>query len=333
MSDMCELTVGDDKKIQVVAKVLHGSHLYGLNTEESDHDYKLIYIPTHYDLLMGKAKESYDLGTNKGSAKNTAEDVDFKVYSFPKFVQMLIKGDMVSMDMLFAPDSHIEFYGDLESNPFYQLRLNYQLFTAKEMAGYAGYVHKQAAKYGIKGSRVATVRELLSELDAIKSSKDTEGLRLGDVLEGFSVNLPYAKITPEHFEVLGAKHQLTVKLSMFEEWLQNKMKEYGDRSLKAETNQGVDWKAMSHAVRACIQLRQMLTTGKMELPLPDLEREAVLNVKQGQVPFKAVESNLYTLMELVDDAKANSELPDSIDKGEVEAFTYELILKFWGITL
>lgn len=327
------LEVGDGKRIEIIAKVLHGSHLYGLNTENSDVDYKLIYMPSHYDVVMGTAKDTYDLGTNKGSSKNTNEDIDFKVYSFPKFINMLMKGDMVAMDMLFAPDTHVEYYGfEYDTNPFRFLRnpSRVELFTAKDMAGYAGYVHKQAAKYGIKGSRVATIRELLSDLQRIKEQEDIdEHTRLGYAIGRINTTLPYTKITNEHFEVLGAKHQLTIKLTMFDEWLQGKMKEFGHRALEAERNNGVDWKAMSHAVRACYQLKHMLVYGYMQLPLPEGERQTVLQIKKGELDFKDVELILSDCMQRVDRAKELSRLKDSINRDNIKSLTYSLMTTFW----
>lgn len=40
--------------VNKIVEMAHGSHLYGLETENSDMDYKGIYLPKLDDVLLGK---------------------------------------------------------------------------------------------------------------------------------------------------------------------------------------------------------------------------------------------------------------------------------------
>lgn len=77
--------------MEILCKMRHGSHLYGTTTSESDTDYKGIFKPDIKDVILGRMSKSVNLSTNKGSTKNTAEDVDEEYYSIQDFVRMCCK--------------------------------------------------------------------------------------------------------------------------------------------------------------------------------------------------------------------------------------------------
>jgi len=53
----------------VVVELLFGSHLYGLNTPESDKDYKGIVLPTAEDILLGHTSFHIDKSTGNDKSK------------------------------------------------------------------------------------------------------------------------------------------------------------------------------------------------------------------------------------------------------------------------
>ena len=90
--------------MNLLYEVVHGSHLYGTNTSESDLDIKGIYAPYSYDILCGKEPtlnviSFANKGVNEKSDKNTVER---KYYSLAKFYWLLSKGDIGCTEMLFA---------------------------------------------------------------------------------------------------------------------------------------------------------------------------------------------------------------------------------------
>src|SRR5581483_10870521 len=64
---------------KIIYRIRHGSHLYGTNTETSDHDYKEVFVPSGRDILLGRIKEGRQSGPDKSQtpgAKNQPGDID-----------------------------------------------------------------------------------------------------------------------------------------------------------------------------------------------------------------------------------------------------------------
>lgn len=319
--------------MNLIAKVIHGSHLYGLNTPESDMDYKGIYIPSMEDMILGNVKDSINLSSNKSNEKNTSSDVDYEVYSLQKFMKLLSKGEMVAFDMLFAPDELIEYYdkyGQImtnpKTNPFYQIRQNYHLFIHSDMKAYLGYCRKQAAKYGIKGSRLSDLRKVVEVVDELFE----RGVLSSDRLEQYVDQLP----TTEHcyregqvYVVLGKQHQLTTNIYEFHDRIHDAFKKYGDRAHRAEQNDGVDWKAVSHAFRAGYQLLDLFQFGKMILPLNESRKKLILSIKLGERNWVDVKQDLEDLLDRVENEANRSDLQKYPDYDKIDQFTLNLISK------
>jgi len=144
-----------------VVKMIHGSHLYGLNTPLSDKDFKGVLLPTKKQILLGQANFTISESTGKENTKNTSDDIDTEMFSLQKFMEMAVKGETVIVDMLHAPDSAL-----LEtSNIWKQIVSKRDMFYTKNMKAYLGYVRKQAAKYGVRGSRIKALEEVMEVIE------------------------------------------------------------------------------------------------------------------------------------------------------------------------
>ncbi|ELL9021227.1 nucleotidyltransferase domain-containing protein [Escherichia coli] len=140
-------------------KSYFGSHLYGTSTPESDVDFKEIYVPHARDILTGNVKEHMSKNTNNTSSKNTKDDVDHELYSLKYFFKLAADGETVALDMLHTPPSLVV-KSDLPDVWKY-IQDNRSRFYTTNMKSYLGYVRKQASKYGVKGSRLAVLRQTL----------------------------------------------------------------------------------------------------------------------------------------------------------------------------
>ena len=60
----------------IIVRSVFGSHLYGTETENSDHDYKGIYLPSKGDCFLNRVDSNISETTGKANSKNTKEDVD-----------------------------------------------------------------------------------------------------------------------------------------------------------------------------------------------------------------------------------------------------------------
>jgi len=93
-------------------------------------------------------------------------------------------------------------------------------------------------------------------------------------------------------------------------------KSYGERAKQAEQNLGINWKAVSHALRVAYQTKQILTEKKITYPL----KEAIFlkQVKAGKFNYlNLVASLLESLMTEVKTLAEVSTLPVKTD------------IKFW----
>ncbi|QBX32765.1 hypothetical protein Asfd1_139 [Aeromonas phage Asfd_1] len=315
---------------KVIFEGLHGSHLYGLNTPESDLDMKGIYIPDPRDMLMGSVKKSYSVTTGDDRSKNSKDDIDIEMFSLYQFIQDAARGETYALDMLHSPKDKII----TDSSVWQYIQQNRASFYTTNMTSYMGYVMKQAAKYGVKGSRLAALREVK---DAV-TSDSTRGFRgVGLPLEMIRLrdignNLPSNEFcfwtvdkekpeTASFYTLMGRKYMAGVKLVEFRGAVDKLWAEYGDRARKAEANEGIDWKALSHAMRGGLQLLEIYRTGDLVYPLADAEE--IKLVKAGKLPFTVVQERLEKIVESVDAAARQASrngMPNKVDMKPWEDF-------------
>lgn len=304
-----------------VVKMLFGSHLYGLNTPASDTDYKAIELPTGRDVLLQRANYSRSESTGDDSSRNSSDDVDFEVFSFQRFVELASKGETVAIDMLHAPQSAI-----VESSETWKsLVANREMFYTKNMKAYIGYVRKQAAKYSVKGSRLAVLEQVISMVELFDGMVTPSVGTVGDIITSLPQN-EYAavvhtndsKVGPQVFyEICGRKFQTTLKLPMFVDALRRVYDSYGERAQLAKSNTGIDWKAISHALRAGYQARAIYKEGGFTYPLK--ETAYLLDVKTGKLDYVTqVQNELESLVDEVLDLADKSAYPDKVEQSVVD---------------
>ena len=273
--------------MRVLVKAIAGSHLFGTNTPSSDTDYKGVYLPTRKDLLLGNVQQSISIKTNESGNKNTKDDVDVEFYSLKKFMEMLFEGQTVALELLWTPDTHI-----IEADPlWYQLRRHRGELLHKKVTAFVHYCKTQADKYGVKGSRMAAVKRAIEVLEALDINQKLEAywdvlkINLKDV-EHINFAEQETKFGPiPYMEVCERMHQDNQKVKYALEGLNKLYASYGHRAKAAEDNNGIDWKALSHAYRVCCQAIDILENKRLTLPLAIRDLEMVRDVKQGKIPF------------------------------------------------
>lgn len=297
--------------------ILFGSHLYGTSTEKSDKDYKRVFIPPAQSIVLGEVEDASHQNTKKDEhAKNTPSDIDFGLLSLKKFVQLLLAGDTMALDMVFAPDTHI----DKPTTWWKELQWNRHKLLHKGTSKFADYVSGQADKYGIKGSRVAAFRIAKDRLASADSYS-----RVGDhalLLESLVKDNPFITVVDIPNKKCPDVQQLHLKLAQYHVPFSSRIDraaaqidgwiaKYGERALQAEKCEGIDWKAIHHAIRVSGQAVELLTTGHITFPRPD--RELLLRVKKGELhpteAFPLVEKGLANVIA----ANAVSKLPEEPD--------------------
>jgi hypothetical protein len=122
-----------------------------------------------------------------------------------------------------------------------------------------------------------------------------------------------ANLQHSYWEVCGKKMTLGGKASYYVPMLKKFYENYGQRAHLAANNEGVDWKAVSHALRVGYQTRAIFEEGTFEYPLK--ETVFLKEVKVGRWNYTAVAMVLDTLMEELETLSEKSSLPEKPDHG------------------
>lgn len=305
----------------ILVKMVFGSQLYGTATPSSDTDFKGVFCPSMEDMLLCRVKNSVNFNTKKNSnEKNTSSDVDMEFYSLQYFFDLAKKGETVALDMLHAPKSAWEVF----SPEWEYLASQRSLFYTKNLSSLVGYARRQAAKYGVKGSRLSEVKTVLEAMERL--SRGHGKVRVRDVVE----SLPKSEncgVVGEHYNVCGRKLTMGAYLEHYVPMLEKFVEEYGERAKAAEKNEGVDWKAVSHAFRAAYQVRALLTEGDFTYPLK--ETEFVRLVKSGTLNFKSeVAPVLDELMNEVSTLSEKSSLPEKVNEEKTDRLLLDVLNSF-----
>lgn len=79
-----------------ICKILFGSYLYGTNNENSDKDYKGIFLPDWKGCVLNKIPNSFNFTTGSNDSKNSKDDVDEEIYSLQYFIKLACEGQTVA---------------------------------------------------------------------------------------------------------------------------------------------------------------------------------------------------------------------------------------------
>ncbi len=308
--------------MDLIVKIKFGSHLYGTATQDSDIDYKGVFLPGKKEILLGRIPKSYNLSTGNDNSKNTAADVDEEFYSLHYFIKLACDGQTVAMDMLHAPEDCL-----IQSSEIWRSIVEQKhRFYTKRLKSFITYARRQASKYGIKGSRLNAVSQVLKLL---KSGNPDDKLRnVWDRLPRIE-HCHDAGTDPNgmrQFQVCGKIFQESVSIGYVIPVLEKFNDDYGHRAKLAAENKNIDWKAISHALRAAIQTKEIMINQTISFPLDDAP--FLTKVKQGKLDYSnEVAPKLESLMDEVEELVHNSNLPEQVDTAYWDDFICKTLEK------
>lgn len=313
-----------EEVMDTVVRVEFGSHLYGTNTPSSDHDYKQVHIPTAKEIVLQRVKNSTGHKvTRPEGERNTLQDTDDESYSLQRYLELLAQGQTVAIDMLFVPKP-LQTSSLWDSIKFYRHR-----FLTKKSASFVGYCRTQANKYGIRGSRVAASKNATEFFGTLHYGSPNMRYKVGE----FANKLPLGEhsqivtkeTTPGRFETYYecCNRLVSFNNTVLEAYNMYKRiyDEYGKRARLAELNEGVDWKALSHAVRVGHEAIELLSTGQVTFPLPNAAH--ILDIKLGRLPYKKVAEEIEFLLQQVEVHETTSTLREEPDYAFIDELVYE----------
>ena len=319
-------------------KLEFGSSLYGTRTPTSDTDYKGVHTPSARSLVMQNADRVISNSTGSDKVKNTADDIDDESYSILKFFDMLKKGDMVAQELLHVPVEKAIIMSPEWKNIILP---NKHRLVARDIKGFVGYIRTQSNRYGIRGSRVAAARNA-TEMFAFWIEQYGSNTKIKDVpdFEHFFdcfcelnehaevIQLPVAKGSTEmvnYLEVVNRKVGYTIALKEAHSIYKRAFDEFGSRALAAEKNEGVDWKALYHAIRVSEQAMELLRDGV--ITFPRWNAQELLTIKRGEHDYKDIARMLEDNLDKLEVLMTKSDLPEKVDFAFMDQVVHDLHLK------
>ena len=312
-----------DNTMKIIMKTIFGSHLYGTSTPESDKDYKGIFMPPKEQIFLGQIPKSYNETTKRGNEKNTSDDVDTETYSLHYFIKLACEGQTVALDMLHAPDNMI-----IESsNVWKEIVKNREKFYTKNLKAFIGYARRQASKYGIKGSRLNAAGEVIKFLGLYNESEKMKTIWNLLPTKEHLYMVESNRNEVRQYQVCGKIIQETAKIGYVLDILVKFYEAYGKRAREAAENKNIDWKAVSHALRAAYQVQELLQDGTITFPLKNAS--FLKAIKQGEFDYKKlVAPALEDIMSKVEILSEKSKLPKKPDRKFWDKFIIKTIEEY-----
>lgn len=313
-----------------------GSHLYGTDTPNSDTDYKGIYLPEVSDMIMFplvKVENSINNSTGNDVSKNNTDDVDKEHWSVQYWLTLLRKGDTGAIDLLFSrSNTNTIMYDCNELDELFNNPL--RLFNPKDTNSVVRYCVGQAKKYGIKGSRLGVIKKVYQYLDIFPLTEDEWkeyklSSFLNDILKDcYDSSYCFHKTITVQDKIVnclclcGKLHMENISMLEFKRRIDLVYEEYGMRARLAEENKGIDWKALSHAIRSIEQVKQLLTTAHITFPL--VNRDVIMKIKIGEYTWNEVEKMIVDGLNDIDELIKNSDVSGCYDEDFVKSVIHKL---------
>ena len=319
---------------KVVYVTQYGSKLYGTDNPNSDTDYKGIFIPNQQSVILKQDIEHYNFNSNDTNTKNSKDDIDLQLFSIYKWFNLLKKGETGAMDILFSlfrEDTQV--YNDTNFTKI--IIQNYKKFYNKNLHSFLGYCVGQSKVYNIRGERFNELHIFVEYFNALVKEQGENKLEsMFPLVENMFnttvykyikfVSAPTSRGSGEakegiYIEVLGKRFLGTVSIKYFSEKITEMEEQFGNRARASA--KGVDFKALSHAVRVIDEVEELIDDEFITFPLNN--RVYVTSVKEGNEKLEDVMNYIDQKLNVVQEKLEKSLLQEKSD----EAFMNALLLK------
>lgn len=293
-----------------IMRCLHGSHLYGTETPDSDVDWKAIHLPTGEEVLLGTTHDTIRTSTGDDASRNGSGDVDVESHSLQKFLALAQGMKTVSVELLFAPPEQTSHMWDV-------IVRNRDKILNRNADAFVGYCKSQAVRYSLRGVKLKTYLEVLEYLRELPADKPVAAN--GDAyaaltsMEGVEVlqkKMPGGTVVP-HLSVFGREVPGTISAQRALEVYEKPAKKAGARAHDAMLG-GADWKAVAHSLRVAGQGIELFRDGVITFPRP--EAPFLKRVRAGDMTLDAAmdvfDERLAELLDVAENSRTLRAVPD-----------------------
>lgn len=298
----------------IIFSCVSGSRLYGTHNDNSDYDIKTVFVSPLNDLIFrAEDTERY---------KSEADNTETELFSIHKFSRLLSQNQPVSLELLFCPKQFMLSF----STEWEELTKNTDKIVSKHILPFIGYAKNQGYVYSEKGNKLVFLRKLKQAIfefmkqNNVKGSDKCEGLvghlktppseeLYSAMLSGHLNFLTNGKVTL--IQVLGKSTEETCTITTLLTRIDTLIDSFGNRALLAEQNEGVDYKAMYHAVRVIHEAIELLETGRLTFPRPELE--LLLKIRKEEYSFSYIANLIQDKLVELDETLVTSTLREKPD--------------------
>lgn len=272
---------------EIIFLIKAGSHFFDLNSPTSDTDFRGIYMPSLKEFHEGESKRRFferkTLEGNKTGVKNTKNDVDFYLFSYTFFLDLLKRGDFNCMEMLHSPQDKIL----IDSPEMQALRDVRENLLVNDISAFLGFIKKEYRRYGVNINHYKIQQEFADFLrkypvhtrlidiwgDIKEYAKDNSHIIFTTSLTGSNNRVPTLKIAQRFY-------QNTVKTSYVVDAIDTRLKRYGHRQ-KNMAKHGVEFKGLYHALRLIYEANDLFDHGEFKLPFDKKRFNTLKSIKEG----------------------------------------------------
>ena len=312
-----------DRKLLFLIKA--GSHFFDLNSPNSDSDFRGIYMPSEKEFYEGEARRRFwerkTLEGNKTGVKNTKDDVDFYLYSFTFFLDLIKRGDFNSMEMLHAPQDKIL----IDSGEIRVMREFRQNILVNDISAFLGFIKKEYRRYGININHYKIQEDLANflrkypvhtRLNSIWEDIKEYGAENNQII--FTTSLTGNNNRVPTLKVAQRFYQNTVTTDYIVKAIGTRLKRYGHRQ-KNMAASGVEFKGLYHALRLIYEANDLFDHGEFQIPFNKERHKTLKSIKEGTMSqeevFNLIDSSIDSLYTREKDIKTNrAEIEYRIDK-------------------
>jgi predicted nucleotidyltransferase len=348
--------------------VVHGSHAYGLNTPESDKDFRGILIePIDYNLSVVNNFEQSE------NHKITTEDEDTTIFGLKKFIKLALDSNPNVLELLFVGEEEILF----KDRHSHYLINNRDLFLSKKIyLTFGGYAKAQLKRlenhrnwivdppsppptrteFGLLEIRPISedtykaAKSLINKKINEYMLKDVEEFERNDKIELIESIFPNVAEIMDYtndklyqiaakslgfddniIEYLQKEKQYTAlveKYANYLNWQETRNKKRYETELKCLC----DTKHASHLIRLLFQAIDALNGKSLILKRNDEERKILLDIKNGVHgvnTYDYVMDLKNVLDKQLEESNNNSKLPRKPDREKIDSLYREILLEKW----
>jgi hypothetical protein len=161
----------------------------------------------------------------------------------------------------------------------------------------------------------STLNEHKLLIESFVKDRNSEHISINMIDEKSKGIKPYLQVCGRNAPFNGTvKHALDMYKKVYDQ--------YGHRARQAASNEGVDFKALYHAVRVAAEAKELLLTGNITFPRP--EASLLLQIRKGELPYAQIAELIEQGLEDVKQAQVVSTLRETADLDWIDGFVYSV---------